>query len=77
MGSQSRHPSRDGVEKELRREFVKKPLVNNKWGRLLEFESFIQNMLKHGLLIVHAFLFISIYFIRILKMKWDKKLRIS
>ena len=26
---------------------------------------------------VHAFLFIRIYFIRILKMKWDKKLRIS
>ena len=26
---------------------------------------------------IHAFLFIRIYFIRILKMKWDKKLRIS
>ena len=26
---------------------------------------------------VHAFLFIRIYFIRILKIKWDKKLRIS
>ena len=27
--------------------------------------------------VLHAFLFIRIYFIRILKMKWDKKLRIS
>ena len=50
MGSQFRHPSRDGVEKELRREFVKKPLINNKWGRLLEFESIGQDMPKHGLL---------------------------
>ena len=51
--------------------FFRSKSNNEKGGKKAKFTRLDE---RHQL---HAFLFKRIYFIRILKMKWDKKLRIS
>ena len=63
------------IWRRIKQKRAKRKRTKSMWELFLERRSKgLFNILIKDL---HAFLFIRIYFIRILKMKWDKKLRIS